>query len=331
MRLGILDQVPLHEGDTIEHTMMRTKRLVEAAEQLGYERYWFAEHHNTNGLLSAAPELFIARMGSDTKTIKLGTGGVLLPQYRPLKVAENFSTLEAFYPGRIELGIGSSPGGSERTRSALTDGEANKYSEFPRLMDELSGFLTDSLSAKHPFRIVKTTPRLTQTAPLYLLGLSPNSARLAAERGMGLVFGHFINPDRWEETLRTYREQFIPSAQFKEPTVIVCVFAICAETTTEAEQLATTQDAWIQGIRLGNSIVPSFDTVGTKDWNPEQLKRIQHDRRRTIVGTATEVEAALEQLATRYGTNQFLLINNAYDQDKRLESYRLIAEQMIQH
>ncbi|MGX8238218.1 LLM class flavin-dependent oxidoreductase [Exiguobacterium undae] len=328
MRLGILDQVPLHEGDTIEQTMEMTQQLVIEAERLGYERYWFAEHHNTNGLLSAAPELFIARTGAVTSRIKLGSGGVLLPQYRPLKIAETFSTLAAFYPNRIELGIGNSPGGSERTRRALTDGADNEAAAFPRLLDEVNGFLTDSLSSRHPYRIVKTTPRITDELPLSVLGLSPCSAKLAAERGHGFVFGHFINPDRWEETLQTYRDEFV-AVDGRQPNVIVCVFVICAETEQEAERLARTQDAWIQGIRLGHSIVPSFTTTDTKRWNAEQQQRIEHDRRRTIVGTPEQVATELRQLAIRYQTDQFLLINNAFDQQKRLRSYQLIAEQLL--
>ena len=328
MRLGILDQVPRHEGDTIEQTMEATKRLVVEAERLGYDRYWFAEHHNTNGLLSAAPELFIARMGDVTSRIKLGSGGVLLPQYRPLKIAETFSTLAAFYPNRIELGIGNSPGGSERTRRALTDGAENAAAEFPRILDEVEGFLTDSLSSRHPYRIVKTTPRIKERIPLSVLGLSPRSAILAAERGHGLVFGHFINPDKWQETLQTYRDAFVP-VDGRTPNVIVCIFVICAETMEEAEALARTQDAWIQGIRLGHSIVPSFATTENKSWNAEQQQRIQHDRRRTIVGTPETVAQELQELSDRYQTDQFLLINNAFDQDKRLRSYQLIAERLL--
>ncbi|MDW2885379.1 LLM class flavin-dependent oxidoreductase [Exiguobacterium artemiae] len=328
MRLGILDQVPLHEEDTIEQTMEATKRLVVEAERLGYDRYWFAEHHNTNGLLSAAPELFLARMGEVTSRIRLGSGGILLPQYHPLKIAETFSTLAAFYPDRIELGIGNSPGGSERTRRALTDGADNAAADFPRLLDEVDGFLTDRLSSRHPYRIVKTTPRIKEQLPLSVLGLSPRSASLAAERGHGLVFGHFINPDKWEETLQTYRDEFVP-IDGRTPNVIICVFVICAETAAEAESLARTQDAWIQGIRLGHSIVPSFSTTETKQWNEEQQRRIQNDRRRTIVGTPDEVAEALQELSDRYQTDQFLLINNAFDQQKRLRSYQLIAERLL--
>lgn len=322
MRLGILDQVPLHEGDTVEATMEATERLVLEAERLGYERYWFAEHHNTNGLLSASPELFIARMGAQTSKIKLGSGGVLLPQYHPLKVAESFATLDAFYPGRIELGIGNSTGGSERTRLALTDGEKNRAAEFNRLVQETAGFLTDSLSNRHPYRIVKTTPRDRQASPISILGLSPRSAQIAAEQDRGLVFGHFINPDRWEETLSTYREA-------GGTDVIVCVFVICAPTQEEAERLARTQDAWIQGVRLGNSIVPSFKTTEAKVWNDVQVERIRKDRRRAIVGTPDVIARELETLATRYQTDQFLLINNAFDQEKRLQSYQLIAERLL--
>jgi len=323
MKLGILDQVPLHEGVSMEETVKTTLSLVQEAERLGYSRYWFAEHHNTNGLLSAAPELFIARAGAETSSIRLGSGGVLLPQYTPLKIAETFSTLNAFYPGRIDLGVGRSPGGSERTRLALTDGRPYDFEAFPRKLSELIGYLGDSLPFTHRYRTVKTTPRGQEVSPVWLLGLSPESGKLAGELGIGLVFGHFINPDEWDATLSAYREYF-KADLFEAPRVLVCVFAVAADTQEEAERLARTQDIWVQNIKLGHSIVPTPEKAGARRPDGEE-RQIARERRRMIVGTGEDVVRSLEGLAVKYGTDEFLLINNAHGHEARAKSYALIA------
>ncbi|WP_114569693.1 LLM class flavin-dependent oxidoreductase [Exiguobacterium flavidum] len=323
MKIGILDQVPLHEGMDVKETVEATLRLVKEAERLGYSRYWFAEHHNTNGLLSAAPELFIARAGAETSTIRLGAGGILLPQYNPLKVAETFSTLCAFFPGRIDLGVGRSPGGSERTRLALTDGAPNDFEKFPRQLSDVIGYLGDTLSFTHRYRTVKTTPRGQEVPPVWLLGLSPESGKLAGELGIGLVFGHFINPDKWEATLSAYRTHF-KAGLFETPRVLVCVFAVAADTQEEAERLARTQDSWVQNIKLGHSIVPTPEKAGVTRSDSEE-RQMARERRRMLVGTGEDVVRGLEALAAKYETDEFLLINNAHGQEARLTSYALIA------
>lgn len=326
MKLSILDQVPMPKDATVEETLDHTVKLAKRAEELGYHRYWIAEHHNTNGLLSAAPELFMTRIGAETKRIRLGSGGVLLPQYAPLKVAETFKLLEAFYPGRVDLGIGRSPGGTERTRMALTDGAERNFEEFPRQLDEVIGFLHNSLPSRHPYRMVKVTPRTDEQPPVWLLGLSPRSSRIAAERGIGLTFGHFINPDKWEETLREYREGFVPSFDGDEPRVNVCVFVVCAETEERAEALARTQDLWLLGIEKGNSLIPSVEEAAERVLSEEEREKVARNRRRVVVGTPEQVKVELERLAERYGTDDFLLINNAYGFEDRVRSYELVAE-----
>lgn len=331
MKLGILDQVPLQEGVTEAETISHTIELVQEAERWGYSRYWFAEHHSTNGLLSAAPELWISRAGAVTSSIKLGSGGVLLPQYSPLKTAETFSTLASFYPERVELGVGRSPGGSERTRLALTDGAEKQFEEFPRQLDDLAGFLRNELPKNHSYRIIKTTPRHAPPPPLWLLGLSPESGKLAGERGIGLVFGHFINPDQWEKTLQTYRSAFTPSPDIEAPQVIVCVFAVCADTEEEAERLAQTQDLWLQGISRGNTIVPSIESVKARTFSEEDRRRMVHERRRTVAGTPKQIRQQLEDLQKHYGTDEFLLINNTHGQKARRRSFALIAEEFELH
>ncbi|WP_338485171.1 LLM class flavin-dependent oxidoreductase [Alkalicoccus halolimnae] len=328
VKIGILDQVPLQEGISVPEAVQHTIELVKKAEVWGYNRYWFAEHHGTNGLLSAAPELWIGRAGAETSTIILGAGGILLPQYSPLKTAETFSTLAAFYPGRIELGVGRSPGGSERTRQALTDGAEKNFQAFPQQLDDTAGFLHDSLSLKHPYRIVKKTPRQAPIPPMWLLGLSPESGKLAGERGMGLVFGYFINPDRAEETIASYRES-CAEAGF-EPRIIICIFAVCAETEEEAERLAVIQDHWLAGVPKGNTIVPSPESIAEKRVSDEEKARMHHERRRVIAGSPEKIKKELKKLQRLFGTDEFLLINNTHGPKARESSFKLIAEAVLE-
>ncbi|KIL51975.1 LLM class flavin-dependent oxidoreductase [Jeotgalibacillus soli] len=331
MKIGILDQVPLPKGATVKETLDYTMTLAKEAEKLGYSRYWLAEHHNTNGLLSAAPEILMTRIAAETSSIRVGSGGVLLPQYSPLKVAETFKLLETLFPGRVDLGVGRSPGGTERTRLALTDGLANNLSEFPRQLDDLFGFLHNKLPRNHDYRMVKATPRTNEQPPLWVLGLSPSSGKISAERGLGLTFGHFINPDKWSSTLQTYREHFKPSLNSSIPQVNVCVFVICAETTEKAEELAFSQDMWLLGIDKGDSRIPSLEDIHERGVTSDELKQIKQNRRRTIVGTPEDVKQQLLELSKRYETDDFLIISNIYDFHDRLKSYQLIAEVMDLH
>ncbi|PRO64356.1 MsnO8 family LLM class oxidoreductase [Alkalicoccus urumqiensis] len=318
MKLGILDQVVLPEGKTHAQVLTHTEEMIRQAETLGYERYWFAEHHSTNGMMSAAPELWIARWAAAAPSMMFGSGGILLPQYSPLKVAEQFSTLETMFPGRVELGVGRSPGGTERTREALAGG-ASAMDDFLRQVGELKGFLQDTLPKNHRHRIVKTTPRHAPAPPLWILGLSPGSAETAAAAGAGLVFGHFISPDKWEETLRSYREQAGEKARVR-----TCVFVVCAETEETAEALLKTQDAWMQQYRRGSTIIPSPETARRMLDDPETKRAAENERRRTVYGTPSQVLDQLEELARRYESDDFLLITNIHDLDARLTSYRLL-------
>ncbi|KIL49144.1 LLM class flavin-dependent oxidoreductase [Jeotgalibacillus campisalis] len=325
MKLGILDQVPLPKGQTVQQTIEQTIELAIEAEKMGYSRYWFAEHHNTNGLLSASPEIWMTRIASQTQRIKVGSGGILLPQYSPLKVAETFKSLEAFFPGRIDLGIGRSPGGTERTRSALTDGSENNLDQFPRQVDDLIGFLYNQLPKQHPYRMVKVTPRPGAVPPVWILGLSPSSAKLAAEKGMGLTFGHFINPDNWEAAFKAYRQHLKMGS---ESAVNACVFVVCAPTKEEAERIALSQDMWLLGLEKGDTQIPALEDIEGKSVSSEEQRKINYNRRRAIVGTPADVKAELEALSEKYGVDEFLLITNTHNHGDRLQSYRLIAEVM---
>ncbi|GAB2551323.1 luciferase family oxidoreductase group 1 [Gracilibacillus alcaliphilus] len=329
MRLSVLDQAPVSKGDSPEQTLQHTLELAQWTEKLGYHRYWVAEHHNTTGLASSSPEIMMTRIASATKRIRVGSGGILLPQYSPYKIAENAKTMAAFFPNRIDIGVGSSPGGSPLTRSALTDNQNKSLRDFPRQVADLQGFLHNSLPRDHEFRLVKAGPRIEekQLPPLWLLGLSERSAKQAAALGIGFVFGHFIDPSHGRQALQTYYDHFSPSVSGKESQSIVCIFVVCAETEEEAEELAVTQDKWLLSVGkgVGTKVLPLED-IRKQTFNKEEWTTIQQNRRRCIIGTPEMVKEQLSQLQEVYQTDEFMIITNIFDFEAKKKSYRLLAE-----
>ncbi|TFJ94359.1 LLM class flavin-dependent oxidoreductase [Lentibacillus salicampi] len=327
MKLSVLDQSPISRGAGPEEALDHTLKLAEITEKLGYTRYWVAEHHNTNGLASVSPEILIARIASVTNTIRVGSGGVLLPQYSPYKVAENFKLLEAMFTERIDLGIGRSPGGSQDTQMALLDSIHKDMSEFPRQLHDLQGFLHNTLPKDHTYRLVKAAPRTNTVPPMWVLGLSERGAANAAEIGAGFIFGHFINPEKGQAAMETYRSEFQASLDFAEPASAVCIFVVCADTEAEAEKLATSQDKWLLNIAKGaDTKVPSIEEVQKRTYRQEELEIIKKNRNRAVIGTPEQVKAKLERLSDVYQTDEFMIITNIYDFDARVHSYRLLAE-----
>lgn len=330
MRLSVLDQAPVSIGDRPEKTLEHTLELAKWTEQLGYHRYWVAEHHNTSGLVSTSPEIMMTRIASVTSRIRVGSGGILLPQYSPYKIAENAKTMAGFFPNRIDIGVGRSPGGSQLTRSALTDDQYKSLQHFPRQLSDLQGFLHNSLPSHHKFRLVKAGPRIEQVPPLWVLGLSEQGAKNAAELGLGFVFGHFINPKNGVAVLKTYYENFVPSFGMEKAESIVCIFVVCAETEEEAEELALTQDQWLLNVGKGlGTKVPSLEQVRKKSLTASELDRIKANRDRCIIGTPETVKRQLKRLQDLYKTDEFMIITNIFDFEAKKKSYKLLAETIL--
>ncbi|RJS55025.1 LLM class flavin-dependent oxidoreductase [Bacillus subtilis] len=326
IHLSILDQAPVSKGKSPVTTLQHSVELAHLSEQWGYKRYWFAEHHSTRGLASTAPEIMIARIAAHTSTIRVGSGGVLLPQYSPYKVAETFRQLEALYPNRIDLGVGRSPGGTAKTRLALTDGVTKSLTEFNRQLQDVSYFLTDSLPAGHPYAGIKAAPLIDTAPELWVLGLGENSARRAAHQGIGYVFGHFINPERGENAFRVYRESFRPSAHFSSATALFTIFVICAKTDEEAEELALSQDLWLLRVGKGlDSRVPSIEEAKAHPYTASDKKLIEENRKRMVIGSPNTVKQQLLELTDRYETNEIMVLCNVFDFEAKKESYERLA------
>ena len=243
MKLSILDQSPIISGHSAAQAIEETLKLARHADQLGYHRYWLAEHHAIAALADPCPEILLARLGAETKRIRIGTGGVLLPYYSSFKVAEIFRMLEALYPGRIDLGIGRAPGGDQRTARAVGGGHFPDAEQFPQQVWELIGYLDNSLPADHPNARVRVQPEGKTAPELWLLGSSDYSGLLAAQLGVRFSFAHFINAQGGELVMRAYKERYQASGREPEPHASVCCFVICAESDGEAERLAKVVDS----------------------------------------------------------------------------------------
>ncbi len=327
IKLSVLDQSVIRKGATARDAFQHTVELAKLTEKFGYTRFWVAEHHNTSGIAGTSPEILISHIASNTTSIRIGSGGVLLPQYSPYKIAENFTLLETLFPNRIDLGIGRSPGGSSATRLALTDGIRKSMNEFPRQISDLQGYLYDSLPKTHPYHNVKIYPVLETLPELWLLGVSHRGARLAAEKGTAFTYGHFINPDNGLRAMETYRQYFQPSRALQKPTTNVCIFVICAPTQERAEEMAISQDVWLLAVEKG------FDTHVLSNMDAKKLKltqkdkeRIMENRKRMIIGTPKKVREEVLRLSDDYDTDEIMVINNTFDFRDKVQTYRLLAE-----
>ena len=326
--LSVLDQSPVRSGGSVADALSESVRLAQATERLGYRRYWFAEHHNTGGLACPAPEIMIAHVAAHTSTIRVGSGGVMLSHYSPLKVAEVFRMLEALHPGRIDLGIGRAPGSDQRTAQILAYGRTlNVIEHFPSQIVELQGFLTGGFPSAHPYHSVRATPDSGRVPELWILGSTDAGAQYAAHFGWGFSFAQFINPEGGEDIARWYKEHFRPSAQVPEPRVTMGVAVTCADDEEEAEGYAMARWASrilsLRGQRTGMLPPGEARAFLAANADPEYLA---HQRRSAVYGTPAQVREKLLALAERYDVDELIVLTNVYDFGARVRSYELLAE-----
>jgi luciferase family oxidoreductase group 1 len=322
--LSVLDQSPIPEGSTPAQALHRTLDLAELADALGYHRYWVAEHHATPALACAAPEVLIGAIAPRTTRIRVGSGGVMLPHYSPLKVAETFSTLSGLYPERIDLGLGRAPGTDPMTMLALQrDRRQAAPDDFIEQLVELLGLLEDRLPPSHPFaRHAGTLPGLPERPELWLLGSSPQSALWAAELGLPYSFADFINP-QGAAIAADYRGRFVDSERLGAAFVSVGVIAVCADSDEEAERLAASSRMMLSLLRQGRLIeIPPVD----KALRYLETRERSSGGRRAVIGAPETVRAGIEQVASEYGAEEVLVLTITHDHAARRRSYELIAE-----
>jgi luciferase family oxidoreductase group 1 len=331
MRLSVLDQSPIPEGSTPAQALHNTVDLGRHAEALGYERYWLAEHHATPGLACASPEVLIAAVARATEKIRVGSGGVMLPHYSPLKVAEVFSTLAGLHPERIDLGIGRAPGTDPMTMLALQrDRRQGSPDDFPEQLTELLALLEDRVPPSHPFaRHARTLPGLPERPEPWLLGSSPQSAIWAGELGLPYAIADFINPGA-AALAADYRARFLDSERLPAPRVIACTIAICADSDEEAERIASSGRMMFSLLRMGQLIPIPPPEKALAYLATRERPDAGTGGRRAIVGSPATVRAGLEEVAREYGTEELMLLTITYEHEARRRSYELIAEVMQQ-
>ena len=328
LRLSVLDQSPISEGSTGGDALRNSVDLAKHTERLGYTRYWVAEHHGTPMLACASPEVLISAIGAATSQIRVGSGGVMLPHYSPLKVAENFSMLAGMYGDRIDLALGRAPGSDPITAFALQrDRRVASPDDFPEQLTELLGYVTDTLPITHRFARLAKLPGGVRRPDVWLLGSSPQSGVWAAELGLPYAFADFINPIGGSDIAQRYREQYVPSRDHPHPRVIVAIWTLCADTDDDANRLAASSRMAFTLFLQGRLIpVPQVETaLKFLDEHPEEVAALGR-RRRWLVGSPATIKPGIEELAAEYGAEEVMIVTITYDHEARKRSYTLLSE-----
>ena len=326
MKLSVLDQSPIIAGHSAAQAIHETLKLARRADELGYHRYWLAEHHAIGALADPCPEILLARLGAETKRIRIGTGGVLLPYYSAFKTAEVFRMLEALYPGRIDLGIGRAPGGDQRTARAVGGGRMPTAEDFPQQVWELVGYLDGTLPGDHPFKKVRVQPEGNTAPELWLLGSSDYSGLLAAQLGVRFSFAHFINAHGGDAVVRDYKERYQGSGREAEPHSAVCCFVICAESDAEAERLARVVDSRRLDMAYNlDTPVPTQEQAEKRVFNAEERAHIQSQRSRLVHGSADTCREKLLKIAEQFSADELMVLTITGDYATRLDSYERLA------
>jgi luciferase family oxidoreductase group 1 len=327
-RLSVLDLSPVSSGSNGAQALRNTLDVARLADRLGYERYWLAEHHNLPSVASSAPEVMIGHVANVTSRIRVGAGGIMLPNHAPLKVAETFRVLEALHPGRVDLGIGRAPGTDPVTAAVLRRSrDGTGADDFPQQFSELLAYSGDGFPEGHPLRSVIAMPSDVVLPPIWLLGSSGYSAKAAGEMGLGYAFASHFSPRDPVPAMHAYRESFEPSEDFERPSAILAVSVICADTNEQAEELASSmQLAWVR-MRSGNpGPLPSPKEAMDYTYSPAERRLADAYRSMQIVGDPQIVRARLEELAEHTASDEAMVTTNVYDHAERLRSYELLAE-----
>ncbi len=330
LTLTVVEQSPVRKGGSGADALHETIELAVACEAMGFERFWVAEHHNIAGIASTSPEILIGQIGAATSTMRIGSGGVMLPHYSAFKVAENFRMLETLFPGRIDLGLGRAPGGDQRTMIALSyPSNPIDVRAYPEQIEDLIGYLGDSLAPDHPFATLRAGPPTENVPQVWLLGSGIDSAQLAASRGLPFSFAHFFGSStQGPSIVEHYRQAFRPSAELAEPLAHIAVQVLCADTREEAEWHASSMKLGrIQMARnQGGSGIVSPEEAAEHVFTEEEERFLQHSGMRATVGNQSEVVAELDEIADDYGTDLLGIVSICYDFKARLHSYELLAD-----
>jgi luciferase family oxidoreductase group 1 len=328
IRLSILDQSPVRKGVTAAQAVKETIELAKFTDTLGYTRFWVSEHHNTGSLAGSTPEVLIAHLAGQTQNMRIGSGGVMMPNHSTLKVAENFRMLEAMFPGRIDLGMGRAPGTDRLTASVLNPSNQFNEQDFVEQLMDLQNYFHDAAETGPIARKIRAIPQIDTVPNMWLLSSSGQSSMFAAHFGMGFSFAHFINPAGGAQAVELYRSRFQPSADLVQPEANVAIFAFCSEDEEKVMQHQAVMDYRFLQFERGSAIYPiTYDDVKDATYSIKEQERIKFNRRRVVAGTPQKMKEQITQLANTYAVDEVVIITIAEDFEDRLTSYQLLAEQ----
>ncbi|HAT04246.1 MAG TPA: luciferase-like monooxygenase [Aeromonas salmonicida] len=320
---SVLDLVPVPEGSHPAESFRRSLDLAQHAERWGYQRYWLAEHHNMPGIASAATAVLIGHLAGGTKTLRLGAGGIMLPNHAPLVIAEQFGTLASLYPDRIDLGLGRAPGTDQRTMQALRRQRSGDVDEFPADVRELMSYFGDETGA------VQAVPGQGLHLPIWLLGSSLYSAQLAASMGLPFGFASHFAPGLLLQALEIYRAQYRPSVRWPKPYAVVCINMIAADSEREARfQFTTVQQQFLRLYRGDAGKLPAPVVGLGEEWSPRELMAMEQTLARSLVGDRDQVRHGLKALLAETGADELMFNGPIVDQGARLRSFEIAAELM---
>ncbi|MFJ7827571.1 LLM class flavin-dependent oxidoreductase [Psychrobacillus sp. NPDC096623] len=331
MKLSILDQSPISSNHTAKEALHESLKLAQAGEALGYTRYWVTEHHDLPGLASSVPEVVLSYIGSNTNTIRIGSGAVLLPHYKPFKVAEVYNSLATLFPDRVDIGIGRAPGGSAEATNALSDNFLQNVYKMPSLVKDLLHFLDDDFPTEHAHSKISASP-IPEVSPVpWLLGTSKKSALLAAENGIAYTFGQFMSDNDGPSIIQEYLDAFTPRKKGQTAQVIVTVSVICAETTEKADAISLSALIWeLQKAKgEGRRGVPSIHEAMQYKLDDQEKDTFKNMKKNIIIGNPKEVKQKLIELQATYKADEIMLSTITYSAEDRRNSYKLIATELL--
>jgi len=327
IRLSVLDQSPVRKGITAEQAVNETVELAKHTDQLGYTRFWVSEHHNTGALAGSTPEVLMAHLAGQTKNIRIGSGGVMMPNHSALKVAENFRMLEALFPGRIDLGMGRAPGTDRLTAAMLNPSNQFREQDFVEQLYDLNNYFHDRGELGTPQSKIRAIPQVQTVPAMWLLSSSGQSGVFAAHFGMGFSFAHFINPHGGPEAVAAYRERFKPSENLLQPMANMAIFVFCSEDEQKLEQHQALMDYRFNQFEKGAGLAPvGYEDIKNVAYSPDEIERIMYNRKRVVTGTPVQMKTKLSQLAKDYNVDEIIAVTITEHFDDRLTSYKLLAE-----
>jgi luciferase family oxidoreductase group 1 len=327
LKLSVLDQTPIRKGSNAVESLQESIQLAKLTDKLGYTRYWISEHHNTTMLAGAAPEVLLSRLGAETSNIRLGSGGIMLPNHSALKVAENFRLLEALYPGRIDLGLGRAPGGDRATSKLLNPANEFDPQAYIDQIKDLSNFLTETPTPQNISGKIKAIPSIDTVPNLWILTSSGESAYLAAHFGIALSYAQFINPVGGADAIRIYKERFKPSEQLQQPQTNVGIFVFCSESEEKVRQATEMMGYRFLSFEKGEyNRQYSYEDIKDYKYSAADQQRLRYHRDRFIAGTPDVIKKELTDLAENFDTDEIVVATFADKREDRFRSYELLAE-----